>query len=169
MYAGQVVQVAGIFTKTPADQIDNFAIQFNRVDRDTAVIQRLQHIAASTGAQYQHARFLLQMIRQCRGELIEIGQRRENAIELRQRRRSVTIDVYTQLRRRFTRRVEAHPRCITQRNAVVFDHRDLPQRTAAFLDHPRSKDVQGLAQILVGGELHLHARKHSSQQTQRDK
>ena len=158
MHAGPNVEVPGKITKAVLNQIDDVAVNLHGIDLAGAVIKRLQYITTRPCPQHQHMRLIVRlfqhMIRQRRGKLVKIGQRREIAVKSRDYRWTVSVHEHRQLRRRFIRGVEAHSRRMTEGNAAAFHYRNLPEGTGSFLDHPHPGNIQGLAQILVGGGMH---------------
>ena len=114
------------------------------------MIARLQHPGTTSGTEDEHTIHLYEVVRQRRGELIEIVKRLSLSLIPGDDRHRISIDKEPNLLRRFAHRIETHARRVAKWYLWALDHRDQPQGTGALLHHLGSADPQGLREPLVG-------------------
>ena len=88
-------------------QRHHLRVEFDGIDPPGAVHQRLQHVAAGAGAEHQHARVVEQAVRQGRGGVGQVAERRQVAVVPRQRAGGLAVDEQAELWRRAGGGVEA--------------------------------------------------------------
>ena len=104
----------------------------------------LQYAASPAHAQDQHLVGFLQMIGQCGGLVIEIGQAGTVTFVMGDRAGCIAVGKQAKLWRRLRSVAEAESRCQTQRDQRTLHQRHQPQRAGVLFQNPGAADLQGL-------------------------